>query len=276
MNASTSKQERAACPLDPLVNKTIDFAYRGVRLKFDLSHALFSSFDIDAGTRLLLKEIAHENVIIAARRVLDAGCGTGVIGISLAASCPDMEVIMRDRDFRAVAFAARNAGRNGLVVRLLGLDRAELAQCAKRPFAKIKVAQRNAAFIAAPGLLCEPDPNAPYEAVVANLPAKAGPALLSQYFVAVGQELLCEDGIFAFVIVTPLAEQARAWCTEAGFEIQRTVSTKNHMVCIARAGKRGAGKGQAGQNAAVEATVEPGHGKADQWFKTYVRSHVKK
>lgn len=271
MNASTSEQEGAACPLDPLVNKTTDFAYRGVRLKFDLSHALFSSFDIDAGTRLLLKEIAHEPGIVEARRVLDAGCGTGVIGISLAASCPDMEVVMRDRDFRAVAFAARNASRNGLAVRSMGLEGTELAQCAKRPFAKIKVAQRNAALIAAPGLLCEPDPNAPYEAVVANLPAKAGPALLSQYFVAVGRELLREGGTFAFVIVAPLAEQARAWCMEAGFEILRTVSTKNHMVCIARTGER-----RAGENAVKEALAELGRGKADQWFKAYVRSHVKK
>jgi 16S rRNA G1207 methylase RsmC len=271
LNASTSEQERAACPLDPLVNKTTDFAYRGVRLKFDLSHALFSSFDIDAGTRLLLKEIVHEPGIVEARRVLDAGCGTGVIGISLAASCPDMEVVMRDRDFRAVAFAARNASRNGLAVKLQGLDGTELAQCAKRPFAKIKVAQRNAALIAAPGLLCEPDPNAPYEAVVANLPAKAGPALLSQYFVAVGRELLREGGTFAFVIVAPLAEQARAWCMEAGFEILRTVSTKNHMVCIARTGER-----RAGENAVKEALAELGRGKADQWFKAYVRSHVKK
>ncbi len=271
MNASTSKQEREACPLDPLVNKTTDFAYRGVRLKFDLSHALFSSFDIDAGTRLLLKEIVHEPGIVEARRVLDAGCGTGVIGISLAASCPDMEVVMRDRDFRAVAFAARNASRNGLAVKLQGLGGTELAQCAKRPFAKIKVVQRNAALIAAPGLLCEPDPNAPYEAVVANLPAKAGPALLSQYFVAVGRELLREGGTFAFVIVAPLAEQARAWCMEAGFEIQRTVATKNHMVCIARTGER-----RAGENAVKEALAELGRGKADQWFKAYVRSHVKK
>lgn len=271
MNASTSKQEREACPLDPLVNKTTDFAYRGVRLKFDLSHALFSSFDIDAGTRLLLKEIAHEPGIVEARRVLDTGCGTGVIGISLAASCPDMEVVMRDRDFRAVAFAARNASRNGLAVKLQGLGGTELAQCAKQPFAKIKVVQRNAALVAAPGLLCEPDPNAPYEAVVANLPAKAGPALLSQYFVAVGRELLREGGTFAFVIVAPLAEQARAWCMEAGFEILRTVATKNHMVCIARTRER-----RAGENAVKEALAELGRGKADQWFKAYVRSHVKK
>lgn len=270
MNASTNEREEAACPLDPLVNKTTDFAYRGVRLKFELSHALFSSFDIDAGTRLLLKEIAHEPGIVEAQRVLDAGCGTGIIGISLAASCPNMEVVMRDRDFRAAAFAARNASRNGLAVKLLGLGGIELAQCAKRPFAKVKVVQRNAALVAAPGLLCEPDPDAPYEAVVANLPAKAGPALLSQYVGVVAQELLHEGGIFAFVIVAPLAAQARTWCIEAGFEILRTVSTKNHMVCIARAGEM-----PAGVNTVKRALEESGRGNARQWFKAYVRSHAR-
>jgi len=58
---------------------------------------------------------------------------------------------------------------------------------------------------------------------------------------------------------------------EAGFEIQRTVATKNHMVCIARTGER-----RAGENAVKEALAELGRGKADQWFKAYVRSHVKK
>ncbi|MCX8014220.1 MAG: class I SAM-dependent methyltransferase, partial [Rectinema sp.] len=115
-SASTNETGKPVCPLDPLVNKTVEFAYRGARLKFDLSHALFSSYDIDAGTRLLLKEIASEPAIVEAGRVLDAGCGTGVIGISLAASCPAMDIVMRDRDLRAVAFAARNARRNGCLL----------------------------------------------------------------------------------------------------------------------------------------------------------------
>ena len=127
MSASTNKADDSFCQLDPLVNRTVDFAYRGTKLKFELSHSLFSSFDIDEGTRFLLKEIANEPGIIHAHRLLDAGCGVGVIGISLAASCPEMDVVLRDRDFRAVVFSARNAERNGLGIRLFGLDGQEHA-----------------------------------------------------------------------------------------------------------------------------------------------------
>lgn len=233
-----------------------------MRLKFDLSHALFSSFDIDAGTRLLLKEVAHEPGIVGARRLLDAGCGTGIIGISLAASCPEMEVVMRDRDFRAVAFAARNAARNGLAVELYGLGGSRLEPGRKRHFSKIKVMERNAAPLRAEaGLLCEPE-GRPYDAVLSNLPAKAGPALLAQYFRTLRSGLVRAGGIFAFVIVAPLAEQARAWCAESGFLLRRTVSTKNHMVAIAQVPEE---PSAAGPDAA-----------SGRWFSQYLRSHAEK
>lgn len=260
---STTESEGQGCPLDQLVNKTVDFAYRGVRLKFDLSHALFSSYDIDAGTRLLLKEIASDPGVTGAKRLLDAGCGTGIIGVSLAASCPEMEVVMRDRDFRAVAFSARNAARNGLGARLFGLGGEELAACRKRGFAKVKCLARVAGpLIAEPGALGEPDPRGPYDAVVSNLPAKAGPKLLERYFAFVRESLLNPGGTFAFVIVTPLADGARAWCASAGFSVERTVATKNHLVCIARA---------------PATTVQRSCEASDQtWFERYLRSRVKR
>ncbi len=234
-----------------------------MRLKFDLSHALFSSFDVDAGTRLLMKEIAHEPGIVGARRLLDAGCGTGIIGISLAASCPAMDVVMRDRDFRAVAFAARNAARNGLSVALYGPDGVQLERCRARRFSKIKVVKRTAApLIAEAGLLCEPDPRAFYDAVVSNLPAKAGPSVLAGYFEAVRARLVRPGGTFAFVIVAPLAEQARAWCAEAGLSLRRTVSTKNHMVAIAQVPE--------------EPPVESPKAAVGRWFAPYLRSHTQK
>ncbi len=237
-----------------------------MRLKFDLSHALFSSFDVDAGTRLLLKEIAREPDIVGAKRLLDAGCGAGIIGVSLAASSPDMDVVMRDRDFRAVAFAARNAARNGLAVELYGLDGARLEPCRKRHFSKIKVAERRAPpIIAEPGLLYEPDGRGPYDAVLSNLPAKAGPLVLAQYFKTVRAELLRDGGIFAFVIVTPLAEQSRAWCAEAGFSLRRTVSTKNHMVAIMQVPERSPSERSGSTGTAP-----------DRWFSTYVRSRAEK
>ncbi len=270
---STTETENQGCPLDPLVNKTVDFAYRGARLKFDLSHALFSSYDIDAGTRFLLKEIASDPGIMGAKRLLDEGCGTGIIGVSLAASCPEMDVVMRDRDFRAVAFSARNAARNGLGARLFGLDGEELSTCRTRNFAKVKCLTRVAdPPVAEPGALGEPDPRGPYDAVVSNLPAKAGPKLLEHYFAFVRESLLNPGGTFAFVIVTPLAESARAWCSSAGFTVERTVSTKNHMVCVARAPLISAHLRFASEARAPD--VSPGASAAKNWLSPYLRSHV--
>ncbi len=270
---SITEVEDQGCPLDPLVNKTVEFAYRGARLKFDLSHALFSSYDIDAGTRLLLKEIAADAEVTGAKRLLDAGCGTGIIGVSLAASCPEMDVVMRDRDFRAVAFSARNAARNGLGVRLFGLDGEELSACRTRTFAKVKCVTRVAgSLIAEPGALGEPDPRGPYDAVVSNLPAKAGPKLLEHYFAFVRESLLNPGGTFAFVIVTPLAERARAWCASAGFTVASAVSTKNHMVCVARAPSTVARAARASNQSARNATASDIE--ARLWLSRYLRSHV--
>ncbi|OQB95920.1 MAG: ribosomal protein L11 methyltransferase [Spirochaetes bacterium ADurb.Bin110] len=261
MSASTNKPDYSFCQLDPLVNRTVDFAYRGARLKFELSHSLFSSFDIDEGTRFLLKEIANEPGIIHAHRLLDAGCGIGVIGISLAASCPEMNVVLRDRDFRAVAFSARNAERNGLGIRLFGLDGQQHILCQKKRFAKIKIEQRKAGdLIAEPGLLCEPDKRGPYDAVVSNLPAKAGVNVLEHYFYFVCTELLQPGGTFAFVIVAPLADMACIWCAKAGLSLLRAISTKNHMVAIA----------QSPREVQVDKTSSNG------WISTYLRSHTER
>jgi hypothetical protein len=41
--------------IEKYVLKVVPLRFRGADLNFELSHALFSSFDIDAGSRLLLK-----------------------------------------------------------------------------------------------------------------------------------------------------------------------------------------------------------------------------
>lgn len=218
--------------LTPLVNKTVDFAYRGSRLTFDLSHALFSSYTIDAGTRLLLKEVAHDEAIVQAGNLLDAGCGTGVIGIVIAAASPAMQVVMRDRDLLAVAFAERNCWRNGLPVTRLDFDGQPAPAIEKKsPKHKCRT-ERTAPIIIAPGLLGEDDALGPYDAVLSNLPAKAGPHILS-YFVAVCEtRLLKPGGRFGFVIVNTLADMAEGWCRDADLSIYSKTATKSHTVFL--------------------------------------------
>src|SRR5208283_5333859 len=139
--------------LDSYVNKKVYFKFNGAALRFDLSHALFSSFDIDVGTRLLLKVAAHDPVLASSRRILDEGCGVGVIGLCAAKAFPEAEVVLRDRDSLAVAFAERNR----LANKLRGAPRAEW------------------------GLIGDDREGGPYDFVFSNLPAKAGAPVLARF-----------------------------------------------------------------------------------------------
>jgi len=216
----------------PLVNKTVEFAYRGARLGFDLSHALFSSFAIDTGTRLLLKEIAHDEVITGAASILDSGCGTGIIGISLAASCPSAKVVMRDRDLLACVFTERNCWKNGIPARRLAIDGKAIAPISKKPPKHKPNAERKDEGIIAPGLLGEDDPFGPFDAVVSNLPAKAGPAVLAAFVVACAKKLLNPGGRLAFVIVNTLVGLADSWPSGSGMILVKKTPGRSHTVYV--------------------------------------------
>lgn len=218
--------------LQPLVNKTVEFAYRGARLNFDLSHALFSSFAIDTGTRFLLKEIAHDEALARAGSILDSGCGTGIIGISLAASCPSAKVVLRDRDLLACAFAERNCWRNGMAARRFGIDGAETRPIAKRAPKHKNNAPRTNDVLIGPGLLGEADSFGPYDFVASNVPAKAGPAILERFVRACAGDLLNPGGRLAFVIVNTLAPLADRWCAASGLALVKRAAGKGHTVFV--------------------------------------------
>nr|WP_243755283.1 methyltransferase [Thiomicrorhabdus sp. 6S3-12] len=79
-------------------------------LKFATTWGIFSPREIDSGTDLLLRylEIKEDEV------ALDIGCGYGPIGLAIAASAPQGEVHMVDKDFVAVEYANKNAELNHL------------------------------------------------------------------------------------------------------------------------------------------------------------------
>jgi len=71
-----------------------------------LNHAnLFSREKLDIGTRLLLQ---HLPVGAHYRRILDLGCGNGVVGLLAAARNPQARLLFRDESFMAVASAEAN------------------------------------------------------------------------------------------------------------------------------------------------------------------------
>jgi 16S rRNA (guanine1207-N2)-methyltransferase len=96
-----------------LIKKRIHFNLGKVSLQLDLSESLFSSFDVDMGTKVLLNSL-RKNVAINYAKILDLGCGYGPMGLFLKAQDPSRDVHMVDRDALAVTFASHNAQLNGL------------------------------------------------------------------------------------------------------------------------------------------------------------------
>ena len=64
------------------------FSHKGIDLEFDVAQTLFSGHEIDQGSALLLRSLD----VATPARVLDLGCGYGVLGITLARLFPDSAV----------------------------------------------------------------------------------------------------------------------------------------------------------------------------------------
>ncbi|HEY9594586.1 MAG TPA: methyltransferase, partial [Spirochaetia bacterium] len=184
----------------PFINKTVPFRFCGRDLGFHLSHALFSSFDIDEGTRLLLKTVARDVDLGGVRTALDVGCGVGVIGTCVKAAVPGVGVTMQDRDALAVAFAGENCRANGL-------DGVR-CECA----------------LAFHGL-----GDGRFDLVLSNLPAKAGAPVLTS-MIRHAASALTETGIAAIVIVAPLVDFARGAIAALGGVIRHEEVTRDYGV----------------------------------------------
>ncbi len=89
---------------------TIAAAIRDVHLVLRTTATVFSPGSVDRGTSLLLSHVELD----AADKVLDLGCGYGVMGIYAAKVLDPQRVFMIDDDPEAVALAAANAQDNGV------------------------------------------------------------------------------------------------------------------------------------------------------------------
>ncbi|GEP36582.1 16S RNA G1207 methylase RsmC [Nocardioides psychrotolerans] len=85
----------------------------GHELRLTSGSGVFAQGRVDIGTAILFRETAPP----AGGRILDLGCGWGVIGLAIATAVPDAVVTAVDVNERAVLLATENAAALGLADR---------------------------------------------------------------------------------------------------------------------------------------------------------------
>lgn len=88
----------------------IEQTVQGIPLRFETNSDVFSPEAIDAGTLAMLSQVTFS----PADRVLDLGCGYGIVGVFAAKQIGEERVILCDRSINAVNLARTNAALNGL------------------------------------------------------------------------------------------------------------------------------------------------------------------
>lgn len=97
--------------------------WKSYRLQNDLQifalPAVFSSAELDNGTKLLLSSFEGQNL---SGKILDLGCGAGVIGASLKQQCPTIALTMSDIHAMAIASSERTLAENQLAGDVIASD----------------------------------------------------------------------------------------------------------------------------------------------------------
>jgi len=145
----------------------IPFTFQGLTLEFYSYSSLFSGREVDLGTRLLLEQIEVPDE----GKVLDIGCGYGVIGITIAKLNPKLIVYMTDINPLAVKIAKYNAKINGVSERIVILQ----------------------------GNLYEPVKNMKFNGIYSNPPLSAGMDIVKE-IVLNAKKYLTNNGIAQFVL----------------------------------------------------------------------------
>lgn len=90
--------------------RSLTLTLRGHDFTFVTEAGVFSRARVDRGTRLMVAEMAIEPT----DRVLDLGCGWGVVGLVAARLAPQGRVTLADINARAVELTRANLAANGI------------------------------------------------------------------------------------------------------------------------------------------------------------------
>ncbi len=186
--------------------KDVTLTWNTRRTTHAVAQELFSSHEVDAGSKLLLRSL-DVTALAEQGHALDFGCGYGVLGLALRDALSGWTIELVDRDALAVEFARWNAER-------LGFD--------------------DGSVMCTVGLGVDSAPETGFDLILWNVPGKAGETVLRQLTVDVASAL-GDGGVAALVIVNPLADAIRgALAQDPAIEIVIDTTHAEHTVIHAR------------------------------------------
>jgi len=183
--------------MDIYYKKSINYSYKEIDFTFDIGNTLFSTFDLDHGTDILIRSIIPNNP----KSILDIGCGYGPLGIMLAKTNPQATVSLVDRDLLAVRYSNYNIEKNGVT---------------------------NAKAIGSLGV--EVVKNQMFDLIVSNIPAKIGDEAIKEEFVLEPLNCLNPDGEYWVVVVSALNRLIPKIARENDLRVEEVRKRHGHTV----------------------------------------------
>jgi 16S rRNA G1207 methylase RsmC len=185
---------------DCYFKKRMTYLWKGHPFAFDIGHTIFSSFEVDKGSDLLLRTLDISGAP-PPQHILDLGCGCGILGIVLARHFPEARVTLVDRDLLAVRYARHNCAINAI---------------------------ENARVVGSVGF--EQLPPDPYDLIVSNIPAKVGDRAIEEAFILAPAQRLRGGGSYWFVAVSGLNHLIPKVGTRHQFSLKEMKKRSGHTV----------------------------------------------
>ena len=177
--------------------RNVDVRFWDTDWRFTTANEVFSADGLDLGTGVLLRSATPP---AGAARLLDLGCGWGVLAVALATACPDAVVDAVDVNPRALTLCADNARAH----RVAGRVRPMLPDAA--------------------------DPAVRYDEIWSNPPIRIGKDALHELLLT-WLPRLAPDGIARLVVGRNLgADSLQRWLVDQGWACTRTASAKGFRV----------------------------------------------
>ncbi len=184
-------------PTGPENRRTVRARFWETEWQFETADGVFSADGLDLGTAVLLREATPRP---ESHRLLDLGCGYGVLAVALATAAPQARVDAVDVNERALALTAANAARHGVA------DRVH------------------------PSLPEDADPDVRYDEIWSNPPIRIGKEALHALLLT-WLARLAPDGIARLVVGRNLgADSLQRWLIEQGYRCERVASAKGFRV----------------------------------------------